>query len=463
MRKASNRIVVALLGLVFVLAGCAEVGITGRKQLNFVPDSIINSLSIQQYSQFIKESKLSTDATKTAMVKRVGENIRNAVDRYCKQYADKDPFAGYQWEFNLVEDPNVNAFAMPGGKVVVYTGILPVTQNDAGLATVLGHEIAHVFAKHGSERMSQALIVQMGGVGLSAALKNQPEATRNLFTNAYGLGTQVGILLPYSRLHESEADRLGLIFMAMAGYDPHEAVSFWQRMAAAKGDAPRPPNSSARTRPTRRESRTSRICSRRRWSTTNRRRNSRSQAKTEKRLHGTSYMTNGRLPALSSRAACQGAGGPAHLEIVAAAGAVHVDHFTGEEESRAELRLHRSRIDLVRADAAAGDRGLGNRLGAYYGQGQSLDHSGTSCLRFSLGSWPACTLRPHPARRHKRLRKLPRGRNSDRTFATVFFAWACNPSCNCRSDCSLVRRQAAGIDFRAMPRRLRTAHRPGVG
>ncbi|NLH40659.1 MAG: M48 family metallopeptidase [Planctomycetes bacterium] len=236
MRKAANPVVAALLGLVFVLAGCAEVGITGRKQFNFVPDSIINSMSVQQYSTFINESKLSTDAAKTAMVKRVGENIRAAVDRYCKENSDTDPFAGYEWEFNLVEDPNVNAFAMPGGKVVVYTGILPLTQTEAGLATVVGHEIAHVFAKHGSERMSQQLVVQLGGVALSTALKNQPEATQNIFLSAFTVGSQVGLLLPYSRKHEYEADRLGTIFMAMAGYDPHEAVAFWQRMSAAKGE-----------------------------------------------------------------------------------------------------------------------------------------------------------------------------------------------------------------------------------
>ncbi|HON93434.1 MAG TPA: M48 family metallopeptidase [Sedimentisphaerales bacterium] len=236
MRKAANFVVAALWGLVFVGAGCAEVGITGRKQLNFLPDSIINSMSIQQYSAFISQSKLSPDAAKTAMVKRVGERICAAVDQYCKEHSDSDPFAGYEWEFNLVEDPNVNAFAMPGGKVVVYTGILPVTQTEAGLATVMGHEIAHVFAKHGSERMSQQLVVQLGSVALSTALRDQPEATQNIFMSAFTVGSQVGLLLPYSRKHEYEADRLGTIFMAMAGYDPHEAVTFWQRMAALKGD-----------------------------------------------------------------------------------------------------------------------------------------------------------------------------------------------------------------------------------
>lgn len=235
MRKAANPVVAALLGLLFVLAGCAEVGITGRRQLNFVPDSIITSMSAQQYSEFISQSNVVTGTPEAEMVQRVGARIEAAVNQYCKEHCDEDPFEGYKWEFNLVQDPNINAFAMPGGKVVVYTGILPVTQNEAGLATVMGHEIAHVFAKHGSERMSQQLVVQLGGVALSTALKNQPEATQSIFTSAFTVGSQVGLLLPYSRKHENEADHLGLIFMAMAGYDPQEAAAFWQRMAASSG------------------------------------------------------------------------------------------------------------------------------------------------------------------------------------------------------------------------------------
>jgi predicted Zn-dependent protease len=175
------------------------------------------------------------------MVKRVGQNIVAAVDEFCKANCDENPFEGYQWEINLIEDAQVNAFAMPGGKVVVYTGILPVAQTEAGLATVMGHEIAHVFAGHGEERMSQGLLVQMGGIALSTALQKQPEQTQNLFMSAYGMGSQVGVLLPFSRLHETEADRLGTIFMAMAGYNPNEAVGFWQRMAAVKGDKAAPP------------------------------------------------------------------------------------------------------------------------------------------------------------------------------------------------------------------------------
>jgi predicted Zn-dependent protease len=241
MRKATKSTILAWATLLFVLAGCSEVPLTGRSQFNLVPDSIINSMSLQQYGQYISTNKVSPDAANTAMVKRVGEKIVKAVDAYCEKTSTKNPFAGYQWEFNLVVDPNVNAFAMPGGKVVVNTGILPVTQNEVGLAVVLGHEIAHVFAKHGGERMTQGLLVQFGGIALSEAIKKQPDATQQLFTTSYALGTQVAVILPYSRTHESEADHLGLIFMAMAGYDPHEAVTFWQRMSAASKGQAKPP------------------------------------------------------------------------------------------------------------------------------------------------------------------------------------------------------------------------------
>ena len=231
---------VSLCGLLLLQISCSEVEITGRQQFNIVPDSLINSMSFQSYGEFLSQHKLSADPEKTQMVKRVGKRIQTAVERYCLENYCAEKIAGYQWEFNLVEDPNVNAWCMPGGKVVVYTGILPITQTEAGLAVVMGHEIAHAFAKHGAERMSQGLVVNMGGMALSKAMEDEPTRTKELFMTSYGLGTQLGVLLPYSRLHENEADRLGLIFMAMAGYDPHEAVAFWQRMAAAK-KGPQPP------------------------------------------------------------------------------------------------------------------------------------------------------------------------------------------------------------------------------
>ena len=231
-----------LLPLIIMLSfiiSCSSVPITGRKQLNIIPDSQMLSMSFQQYNDFINTNKLSTDANNTEMVKRVGSNIENAVQRYMSQNSMADRLDGYKWEFNLVESPDINAWCMPGGKVVVYTGILPITQNESGLAVVMGHEVAHAIAEHGGERMSQVLLTQLGGIALSEALSSQPQQTRDLWLGVYGLGAQVGVLLPYSRTHESEVDRLGLIFMSMAGYDPNVAVGFWERMAAQKqGQAP---------------------------------------------------------------------------------------------------------------------------------------------------------------------------------------------------------------------------------
>jgi predicted Zn-dependent protease len=169
------------------------------------------------------------------MVKRIGGRIQGAVERYFKGKGIESSLSGYQWEFNLVEDKQVNAWCMPGGKVVVYTGILPVTKTEEGLAVVMGHEIAHAVAEHGNERMSQGMLAQLGGVALDVAMKDKPQQTRELWQSAFGLGAQVGVLLPFSRTQESEADELGLTFMAMAGYNPQEAVTFWQRMSANSG------------------------------------------------------------------------------------------------------------------------------------------------------------------------------------------------------------------------------------
>jgi predicted Zn-dependent protease len=240
MKHALKSRLVVLSGLLLLLCGCSEVAITGRQQFNIVPKSMMNSMSFQSYGEFLAKNKLSTSGEQTQMVKRVGSRIQKAVEQYSEQNDILDRLAGYEWEFNLVEDPNLNAWCMPGGKVVVYTGILPIAQGEAGLAVVMGHEIAHAFAKHGAERMTQGLLVQMGGVALSTAMKDRPEQTKNLFLQSYGIGTQVGVLLPYGRVHESEADHLGLVFMAMAGYNPEQAVGFWQRMAAQKKGA-RPP------------------------------------------------------------------------------------------------------------------------------------------------------------------------------------------------------------------------------
>ena len=217
-----------------VVASCAKVPLTGRSQLSIIPDSEMYSMSFQQYEEFMNANPVSTDNEKTASVKRIGAGIQKAVEDYFAQEGLSRELRDYRWEFNLVESEDVNAWCMPGGKVVVYSGLLPVAETDAGLAVVMGHEIAHAVAEHGNERMSQALIAQMGGLALSAALENDSDQTQALWMTAFGVGAQFGVLLPFSRTQESEADHLGLIFMAMAGYDPRESVGFWQRMSAGK-------------------------------------------------------------------------------------------------------------------------------------------------------------------------------------------------------------------------------------
>jgi predicted Zn-dependent protease len=226
---------------VLFVCSCSTVALTGRQQLNLVPDSEMLSTSTQQYDQFMKENKVSTDAAETERVKRVGGRIQAAVEEYARQNNRTKDLDGYAWEFNLIESKEVNAWCMPGGKVVVYTGIMPVCQDDNGLAVVMGHEVAHAVAKHGNERMSQGLLVQMGGTALQTALSSKPAQTQQLWMTAFGAGAQYGVVLPFGRNQESEADHLGLIFMSMAGYDPHHAVEFWQRMSTATGSGEKPP------------------------------------------------------------------------------------------------------------------------------------------------------------------------------------------------------------------------------
>ncbi len=232
-----------LASSLLLAAGCTTVPITGRRQLSLVSDSEMNTLAITQYKQTLSTAKLSTNAAEVAMVRRVGERIAAAVQQYFKQQGQSAALEGYQWEFNLIDDPKtVNAWCMPGGKVAVYSGILPITQNENGLAVVMGHEISHAVAKHGAERMSDQLVAQVGGAALSTALSQNPTVTQSIFKQAVGMGAQAGTqvgLLAFGRRQESEADHLGLIFMAIAGYDPSGAVPFWERMAAqSQGGTP---------------------------------------------------------------------------------------------------------------------------------------------------------------------------------------------------------------------------------
>ncbi len=228
-----NSIVLLCIALTFV--ACFQVPISGRRQMNLLPESTMIGMSVTSYKEFLtKNPSMSGSDGDAQMVKNVGAKIQSAVTRYLGQKKMSDRVKGYKWEFNLVNDNTVNAWCMPGGKVVVYSGLLPVTQNETGLAVVMGHEIAHAIARHGNERMSQGLLSQLGGLGLQVAMSQKPKETQDIFNQAYGIGSTLGTL-KYSRVHESEADKMGLVFMAMAGYDPAQAIPFWERMSKQGG------------------------------------------------------------------------------------------------------------------------------------------------------------------------------------------------------------------------------------
>ena len=239
MKKLS---VAALVSFLFVVA-CQRVPLSGRNQLMLVNSKELLPMSFKSYREFLDTNRVDRSGPEVAMVKRVGVRIEKAVTDYLKGVGKSEILNGFQWEFNVVDSKEVNAFCMPGGKVVFYTGILPICKDEAGVAVVMGHEVAHAIASHGAERMSQGLLSQglltAGQIGLGVAMSNKPQETQQLYNNIYGLAApaaaQVGYVLPNSRLQESEADQLGLIFMAKAGYDPDNAVEFWTRMAAKSG------------------------------------------------------------------------------------------------------------------------------------------------------------------------------------------------------------------------------------
>lgn len=220
-------IIVCLAGLFFY--ACASVPVTGRKQLSLVSNEEILPMSFQQYNEVLDENKLSDNQKWTNMVKTVGKNIQRAVEQYMSQEGMSDQLAGYEWEFNLIQSDEVNAWCMPGGKVAFYTGIMPICKDEIGVAVVMGHEVAHAVASHGRERMSEAMVANGLLGGLSAAVGENPTLTQQILMQSAGISSQLG-MLSFSRKHESEADHIGLIFMAMAGYDPREAPKFWERM-----------------------------------------------------------------------------------------------------------------------------------------------------------------------------------------------------------------------------------------
>lgn len=217
---------------------CTKVPITGRRQMKLLPETKLITLASQEYAKFLQQNPpLPANDSNVVLVRKVGGKISNEIQKFLVQQKQAKRLNGYKWEFNVVKSNTVNAWCMPGGKVVVYTGLLPITKDENGLAVVMGHEIAHAIAQHGNERMSQQLAIQMGGTALAVAMETQPGQTAQIFNQVYGVGSTLGALA-YSRKHEGEADKLGLCFMAMAGYDPNSAVSFWERMSKAGGQAP---------------------------------------------------------------------------------------------------------------------------------------------------------------------------------------------------------------------------------
>jgi predicted Zn-dependent protease len=229
------------LPMLFLVFSCAKNPFTGKNTLALVPNSEILPSAFQQYSQFLTENKVISGTLEAKSVEVVGKKIKDAAEKWLNANGYEGYLKDYQWEYKLVTNKEVNAWCMPGGKIVVYSGILPITKDEAGLATVLGHEVSHALANHGQQRMSAGLLQEIGATGVKVALDNKTAQTQQIAMTAYGAVTQYGGMLPFSRSHESEADKIGLTLMAIAGYNPENAVVFWERMAAnsaASGKAP---------------------------------------------------------------------------------------------------------------------------------------------------------------------------------------------------------------------------------
>ena len=232
--------ILVLFAVALTVVACKVNPFTGEKNLNFVSNDQLFPSSFQQYDAFLDSSNVVTGTAESRMVKRIGDKIKTAAQRYLNANGYQGFLDDFRFEYNLVNDDQVNAFAMPGGKTVVYTGILPITQDETGLAVVMGHEVAHALADHGAQRMSRAQIQQLGAVAGTVALSGKSQQTQQIFAQAYGIGSQVGIMLPFSRSQEAEADRIGLTLMAIAGYDPDEAADLWRRMQQNSGGGSTP-------------------------------------------------------------------------------------------------------------------------------------------------------------------------------------------------------------------------------
>jgi Zn-dependent protease with chaperone function len=234
-----NKSILIGLCVTSLLLSCATNPLTGKKTLNFVSNSELFPSSFQEYGTFLKENKVITGTADARRVEAVGTKIKLAAEKYLKYLGQTEYLNGYKWEYKLIDDKQINAWCMPGGKIVVYSGILPVTKDDAGLATVMGHEVSHALANHGAQRMSAAQLQSLGAVGVAVATGGKSAETQQTWQQIYGIGSQVGVMLPYSRSHETEADKIGLVLMAIAGYNPDQAIAFWSRMSASSnGQAP---------------------------------------------------------------------------------------------------------------------------------------------------------------------------------------------------------------------------------
>ncbi len=234
------RAFVALVAVSLLSVGCATVPMTGRTQLALVPEADMVAAAAQNYDEFLGTVTVSNDPAANALVSRIGQRVATSAEKFLTDLDMASDLRFYDWRFTVVDDDEtINAFCMPGGRIVVYTGIIPVAEDENQLAVVIGHEVAHALARHSSERMSQILLTELGGMALSRAIQEKPSETQGWMMLAYGVGAQLGVILPYSRTHEKEADHIGLILMAQAGYDPRAAVPFWTRMAELGG--PRPP------------------------------------------------------------------------------------------------------------------------------------------------------------------------------------------------------------------------------
>ena len=223
------------IGIVGLISSCSTNPFTGQKSLNFVSNSQLFPSAFQQYGTFLQENKVISGTPDAKRVETVGMKIKVAAERWLNANGQTGYLNDYKWEYKLVESKEVNAWCMPGGKIVVYSGILPITKDEAGLATVLGHEVSHALANHGAQRMSASQLQQIGAVGVALATGSQSAEKQQMWQQYYGIGSQVGVMLPFSRSHESEADMIGLTLMAIAGYNPDQSVIFWERMSANSG------------------------------------------------------------------------------------------------------------------------------------------------------------------------------------------------------------------------------------